>query len=94
MVYRLAFSKTYDGFLKVSANAKGTFPLVAIHFDDRVFANAVGHANLSDIKALEIVAVAREAWLDGGLHLCCEAVNLNPVQLEKMCFLSVENMMA
>ena len=48
MIYRLAFLKTKDGYLKVTASAKGTPVLVAIHLDPHMVTVAARPAEVSE----------------------------------------------
>jgi hypothetical protein len=48
MIYRLAFIKTKDGYLKATASAKGTPLLVAIHLNPDVLTVAARLAGIGE----------------------------------------------
>jgi hypothetical protein len=86
MTYRLAFIRTPDGYLKVTASAKGAPLLAAIHLNPDVLVAAARIANMSEEEIFDLSWTAKRAWENEGLDVCCEAVNLEPDQLESLGF--------
>src|ERR1700733_12166416 len=86
MTYRLAFIRTADQYMKVTASAKGTPTLTAIHLDPDVLVTAARLANLSEEEVFDLSWTAKRAWENKGLDVCCEAINLEPEQLEILRF--------
>jgi hypothetical protein len=86
MIYRLAFRKTQDDYLKVTASANGTPLLVAIHLNPHVLAAAARVAGVLDRDVQELSSNASKAWFEEGLDLCCEAIDLNSDQIKHLVF--------
>jgi len=86
MISRLAFRKTTDDYLKVTASAKGTPALVAIHLNPHVLAAAARIVGISDDNIQELSSTASKAWAEEGLDVCCEAIELNSEQIEILGF--------
>jgi hypothetical protein len=93
MLYRLAFSVTTDGYLRVTGCAKGTPRLSAIHHSD-AFTALVSVAGLAQFLTLRILEAARQAWIEPGIDVCCEAVELNQRQIEVLCLQPGQNKIA
>jgi hypothetical protein len=85
MLHRFAFRTTDDGYLKVTAFAKGWPNVSAVHVNDVVFAAAVGLSGIPEPKSLELAAAARETFVNGGMDVCCETVDLTREQLTILC---------
>ena len=81
MIYRLAFIKTHDGYLKVTASAKGTPTLVGIHLNPHVLAFAARIARVKEEDVRELISMSSKAWAEDDLEFCCEAIDLEPQQL-------------
>jgi hypothetical protein len=86
MIYRLAFARTKDEFLKITASAKGTPVFTAIHFNPHVLAAAARIADVSENDVHELSSTASKAWSSEGLDVCCETINLNSDQLKILGF--------
>jgi hypothetical protein len=86
MIYRLAFIKTHDGYLKVTASAKGTPTLVAIHLNPHMLAFAARIARVKEEDVRELISMSSKAWAEGDLEFCCEAIDLEPEQLTDLGF--------
>jgi hypothetical protein len=86
MTYRLAFIRTTDGYLKITASAKGTPTLVAVHLNPDVLAAAARIANVSEGEIFDLNRTAKRAWEYAGLDVCCEAINFDPDQLKDLGF--------
>jgi hypothetical protein len=85
MLYRLAFNITSDGYLHVTAAAKGSPTVSAIHLNDQVFAVAVKTAQTAPFQTLQLLEAARKARIHPGIDICCEAMELNEQQVELLC---------
>jgi hypothetical protein len=90
MLFRMAFKITDDNYLQVKAFAKGIQNLSAVHLNPEVFSTAVKIAGIPEPTSSELEAAAREAYLRGGLDVCCEQVELNRPQLEVLRLVSAE----
>jgi hypothetical protein len=90
MLFRMAFKTTDDNYLQVKAFAKGLQNLSAVHLNPDVFSVAVKVAGISEPTSSELEAAAREAYLKGGLDVCCELVDLDRSQLEVLRLVSSE----
>ena len=86
MIYRLAFRKTTDGYLKLTTSAKRTPALVAIHLNPQVLASAARIAGISADDIQELSSTALKVWIEEGLDVCCEAVELNSEQTQRDLF--------
>jgi hypothetical protein len=86
MIYRLAFIKTQDGYLKVTASAKGTPVLVAIHINPHVLTVAARLAEIREQDIHELSSTASKAWVTDGLDVCCEPIDLDSDQLTSLGF--------
>ncbi len=86
MTYRLAFLRTKDGYLKVTASAQGTPLLVAIHLDPDVFTMAARAANVSQQDLYSLNWTANRAWDNNSLDVCCEAIELDADQIKSLGF--------
>jgi hypothetical protein len=87
MTYRLAFTRTTDGYLKVIASAEGTPTLTALHLHPDVLAAGARVAGLSSQEVFDLKGTADRAWTNEGLDVCCETMELNPEQLKSLGFL-------
>ena len=87
MIYRLAFLHTKDGYLKITAAAKGTPTLTAIHLNPEVFGASARIANLSAEQIENLRGTAERAWPDDGIDVCCEAIELEADQLKDLGFI-------
>jgi hypothetical protein len=87
MIYRLAFIKTTDGYLKLTASAKGTRALVAIHLNPHVLTVAARLAGVGEQDIHELSSTASKAWVEEGLDVCCEAIELNSHQIKHLGFI-------
>lgn len=85
MLYRLAFGITSDGYLRVTASAKGQPNLSTVHLNDKVFAVAAQTAQLAPFQTLRILEAARDARRQPGIDICCETVELTEKQMEHLC---------
>jgi hypothetical protein len=85
MLYRLAFNITHDGYLKVMASAKGLPIASTVHLNDAVFATAVHAAGFGPLQSLRLLEAAREARMNPDLEICCEVIELDDRQLQKLC---------
>jgi hypothetical protein len=94
MLYRLAFSVTVDGYLRVTGCAKGTPRLSAIHRSDKAFTALVSVAGLAQFLTLRVLEAARQAWIEPGIDVCCETVELNQRQIEVLCLQPGRNKIA
>ncbi|NYF91519.1 hypothetical protein RBB79_17890 [Tunturiibacter empetritectus] len=81
MIYRLAFRKTTDGYLKLMTSAKGTPALGAIHINPHVFAAAARIAGVSDNDIQKLSSTASDAWVDEGKDVRCQAIELTQEQI-------------
>jgi hypothetical protein len=86
MIYRLAFIKTKDGYLKLTASAKGTPVLVAIHLNPHMLTEAARIAKLKQEDVQELISTSSKAWAEDDLEFCCEAIDLEPEQLKTLGF--------
>lgn len=84
MLYRLAIGTTRDGYLQVTAHAKDAPDISAIHLNVEVFAGAVIISKIAPSQTLRILAAARQAVDQPGVDVCCEAVELNETQVERL----------
>ena len=85
MLYRLTFNLTTDGYLRVNGFAKDLPAVSAIHLDDKVLAAAVKSAQLAPFQTLRLLEAAREARMQPGIDICCEAVELTQKQVDLLC---------
>jgi hypothetical protein len=85
VLYRLTFSSTVDGYLKVSAYAKNAKALTATHFNHEVFAKVLEHAAIKQPKLDELIVMSTEAMGMQGMDVCCEELDLSPEQLQILC---------
>jgi hypothetical protein len=85
MLYRLAFGITGDGHLRVAASAKGQPEVSTIHLNDEVFAVVVRAAQMAPFQTVRLLEAAREARRQPGMDICCEAVELTPMEIEALC---------
>jgi hypothetical protein len=86
MIFRLAFVKTQDAYLKVTASARGAPVLVAIHLNPHTFAIAARLAGVKEQDTHELGNAASKAWEETGMDVCCEAIELDSDQLTTMGF--------
>jgi hypothetical protein len=86
MIYRLAFVKTKDAYLKIAASAKGTPVLVAIHLDPHMLTVAARIAKVREEDIRELISMSSKAWAENDLEFCCEAIDLEPEQLTDLGF--------
>ena len=85
MIYRLTFQVTSDGYLRVTGVAKG-LPLVsALHLNDDVLAEVIRRAQIAPFQTLRLLEAAREARMQPGMDICCEAVELTEKQIDLLC---------
>ena len=82
MLYRLTFNLTSDGYLRVSGFAKDLPVVSAIHLNDKVLAEVVRAAQMAPFQTLRLLEAAREARLQPGIDICCEAVELTQKQVD------------
>jgi hypothetical protein len=87
MIYRLAFRKTKDAYLKITASAKGTPVLVAIHLDPHVLTVAARLAGVGEQDVHELSSTGSKAWVADGLDVCCEAIDLDSDQIKSLGFI-------
>jgi hypothetical protein len=59
--------------------------LSAIHRSDKAFTALVSVAGLAQFLTLRILEAARQAWIEPGIDVCCETVELNQRQIEVLC---------
>jgi hypothetical protein len=85
MLFRMAFKTTDDNFLQVTAFAKGLQNLSAIHLNAEVFGTAVKIAGISEPASTELVDAAKEAYLQQGVNVCCELIDLERDQVRTLC---------
>jgi len=86
MTYRLAFIRTKDSYLKITAAAKGKGLLRAIHVNPNVFIAVSRLADISESDIEDLKSMADKAWTNEGLDICCEAIELEPEQLNQIGF--------
>jgi hypothetical protein len=86
MIYRLAFMKTEDAYLKITASAKGTPVLVALHLNPQVLTVAARLAEVSEQDVHDLGSTASKAWAEEGLDVCCEAIELDSDQIKSLGF--------
>ncbi|WP_260740509.1 hypothetical protein [Tunturiibacter lichenicola] len=86
MIYRLAFIKTTDVYLKVTASTEGTPVLVAIHLNPHVLTVAARLAAIGEKDIHELSSTASKAWVDDGLDVCCDAIELDSDQIKILGF--------
>jgi hypothetical protein len=84
MLFRMAFKITDDNYLQVKAFAKGLQNLSAVHLNPDVFSTAVRIACIPEPTSSELDAAAKQAYLQTGLEVCCELVELSRPQLEAL----------
>ncbi len=87
MIYRLAFMRTQDAYLKVTASAKGTPQFVAIHLNPHVLTAAARIARIREQDVHELSTTASKAWVEEGLDVCCEAIEMDSEQLKSLGFI-------
>ncbi|MBB5331783.1 hypothetical protein HDF14_005432 [Edaphobacter lichenicola] len=87
MIYRLAFLHTKDGYLKITAAAKGAPTLTSIHLNPGVFGVAAKIANLSAEQVEDLSWTAERAWNNDDIDVCCEAIELDADQLKSLGFI-------
>jgi hypothetical protein len=75
MIYRVAFGKTNDGYLKLTASAKGTPTLVAIHLDPHMLTVAARIAKVKEEDVQELTSTSSKAWVENDLEFCCDAID-------------------
>jgi hypothetical protein len=85
MVYRLGFTRTRNGYLRVTAYAADA-TLTAVHLNPGVLVAAADIAKLPQHKVSQIRLAAETAWSNEDLDICCETVFLDPDQLDKLGF--------
>jgi hypothetical protein len=85
MLYRLTFNLTSDGYLRIAASAKEPPSLSAVHLNERVLAEVVRTAQIAPFQTLRLLEAAREARLQPGIDICCEAVELTEKQVDLLC---------
>jgi hypothetical protein len=90
MLFRMAFKATEDNYLQVTAFAKGVQNMSAVHVDPDVFSTAVKIAGIPEPISSELDAAAKKAYVQGGMDVCCELVELNRPQLEALRLISSE----
>jgi hypothetical protein len=86
MTYRLAFLRTKDGYLKVTASAQGAPLLVAIHLNPDALTMTARMANISQQDVYSLNWTANRAWDSDGMDLCCEAIELDSDQIKSLGF--------
>ncbi|MGF7183219.1 hypothetical protein HDF11_004751 [Tunturiibacter psychrotolerans] len=86
MVYRLGFTRTPDGYLRVTACAAGA-TLTAVHLNPSVLVAAADVAKVPKHHLRDIQFAAETAWRREDLDICCETVSLDSDQLDKLGFL-------
>jgi hypothetical protein len=86
MTYSLTFIRTTDGYLKVTASAKGAPTLTATYLNPDVLVAAARIANVSEEEIFDLNCTAKRAWENVGLDVCCEAIDLKAHQLESLGF--------
>jgi hypothetical protein len=87
MTYRIAVIRTTDGYLKVTALAKGAPTLTAIHLGPDVLLAAARLIGMSDGQIYDLKWAAERAWNNGEIDVCCEAINLDHDQLKSLGFI-------
>jgi hypothetical protein len=87
VIYRLAFIKTKDGYLKITASAKGSPVLVAIHLNPHVLNVAARLAGIGEQDIHELSSTASKAWVEESLDVCCEAIDLDSEQIKSLGFI-------
>ena len=85
MLYRLTFNLTTDGYLRIVGIAKGLPVVSAIHLTDKGLAEVVRTAQIAPFQTLRLLEAAREARLQPGIDICCEAVELTQKQVDLLC---------
>ena len=91
MVYRLVFNLTSDGYLRVTGAAKDLPVVSAIHLNDEVFGASVRAADMAPFQTLRLLEAAREARIQPGIDICCEAVELSQKQVDLLFLRSGKN---
>lgn len=94
MLFRLAFKKTEDDYLQVTAFAKGLQNMSAIHRNSHVFSIAVKVAEIPGPLSSELDTAANQAYLGTGTDVCCELIELTRPQLEALRLLPPEDKIA
>jgi hypothetical protein len=94
MVYRLVFDLTSDGYLRVTGAAKDLPEVSAIYLNDEVFGASVRAAQIAPFQTLRLLEAAREARIQPGTDICCEAVELSQKQIDLLCLRSGKNQTA
>jgi hypothetical protein len=87
MTYRLAFIRTADGYLKVTASARGAPTPTAIHLNPDVLAAAARLIGMSNEQIYDLKWAAERAWNNDGIDVCCEAIELDQDQLKSLGFI-------
>ena len=85
MLYRLTFNLSTDGYLRIVGIAKDLPVVSAIHLTDKVLAEVVRTAQIAPFQTLRLLEAAREARLQPGIDICCEAVELTQKQVDLLC---------
>jgi hypothetical protein len=85
MLFRMAFKTTDDNYLQVTAFTKGLQNMMAVHLNAEVFATAVKIAGIAEPASTELVDAAKEAYLQHGMDVCCELIDLERDQLGALC---------
>jgi hypothetical protein len=94
MVYRLVFNLTSDGYLRVTGATKDLPEVSAIYLNDEVFGSSVRAAQIAPFQMLRLVEAARDARIQPGIDICCEAVELSQRQVDLLCLRSGKNQTA
>jgi hypothetical protein len=81
----MAFGITSDGYLRVTASAKGRSEISTIHLNVDVFAVIVESAGLTALQTVRILEVVLEALKQPGVEVCCETVELSDNQVQRLC---------
>ena len=82
MVYKLSFTKTAEGLLRVSASVnRASAHVIAIYQDDHAFLHLLKHAGLAEEVIGPLERAVETGFGPAGTPACCEEVELNDEQL-------------
>jgi hypothetical protein len=88
MLYRLTFNLRLTGTCGFTGIANDLPLGSVIHLNDKVLAAAVGAAQMAPFQTLRLLEAAREARMQPGIDICCEAVELTQRQVDQLCLRS------
>jgi len=82
MRYKLSFSKTHEGCLRITASVgRHSDHVIAIYQDEEAFLHLASHAGLSEAVMASLRGSVEIAFNGARTPACCEEVELSDAQL-------------